>query len=450
MTMDTRFLPHNSHLEDSQRFIELDPDLRLLQKQPFIYHNKELDQLPLEKPGIYTVCGGHKVGKTIFLKNWIQKLLENHVSEKVIAYFSGKMIKDYHDLKNLFQKQLDIMPQNQILYLMIDDINHINDWKKAITYFVDKGSLTQVALILSSSSSTSLSDINDDFIEPHSARQKSKRIHLYPLSFRETVILKRPQEIDDNLLFKEFNQYLLHGGYLHVINEIQTTGSIDENTLKNYGAWLRDETIRQGKHENFLREIISTILNYSNDQVTWNSLAQELTIDHPKTIGDYFAFLESLDIVFVQYALLEKELKAAPKKARKLMFIDPFIFHAMQAWLQSGKNNNLFEHIKLTLDNPLLISKLVESCVISEVRKYFPTYYIKAEGEVDLAYIHDEAFWPIEITWSTQIRAKDLKQILKYPNGRILTKTERSGVIEHIRTEPLPLALWQLGEIQLP
>ena len=41
------------------------------------------------------------------------------------------------------------------------------------------------------------------------------------------------------------------------------------------------------------------------------------------------------------------------------------------------------------------ISKLVEACVVSHYRRYYETMYIKAKGEVDIAYIDRKKFWPV-------------------------------------------------------
>ena len=43
-----------------------------------------------------------------------------------------------------------------------------------------------------------------------------------------------------------------------------------------------------------------------------------------------------------------------------------------------------------------------------------------------------------------KLRPKDLKQIAKYPNSRILTRSRQSGEVLGIPTEPLPLALLRL------
>lgn len=67
--------------------------------------------------------------------------------------------------------------------------------------------------------------------------------------------------------------------------------------------------------------------------------------------------------------------------------------------------------------------------------------YIKADGEVDIAYIDRDKFWPVEIKWTNQIRQKDLKQIMKYPNGRILSKTSHVGNLNKVPVIPLPIGI---------
>jgi predicted AAA+ superfamily ATPase len=442
--MDDRFLAQNSHLDDANLFSERDPDLRQMKSQKYPYQFAVMDQFPIDTPGIYTLCGTHRSGKTTLLKSWMKNLLEKDIFAKTIYFFSCDQIENYHNLQKILQKQIENSPRDSTLYFILDNITSIRDWEKAIKPLVNSGVLSKTALMLSSSESTLKNTVQTHFSE---TRGKARHIdfQIYPLSFGEAVRLKHGPKPEITTLYEEFNQYLIHGGYLGAINEIAEKNHLSAATFKSFTDWLRKDFEKRGKQERYLHEILAAILKHYNEQITWNALAQELTIDHPKTIGDYLADLESLDMVFVQYALLEDSLTAAPKKARKLMFTDPFIFHAINAWISSQKNNVEIQ-IKNTLSDAELSSKLVDSCVISHFKRFFPTFYIKSEGEVDLAYVHNQRFWPIEITWASQLRAKDLKQILKYSNGRILTKTERSGIIQQIKTEPLALALWQLEQ----
>ena len=49
------------------------------------------------------------------------------------------------------------------------------------------------------------------------------------------------------------------------------------------------------------------------------------------------------------------------------------------------------------LRDPVLASQVVEACVANHFRRVFPTYYIKAPAEVDIAYVRNGRFWPVEI-----------------------------------------------------
>jgi predicted AAA+ superfamily ATPase len=202
--------------------------------------------------------------------------------------------------------------------------------------------------------------------------------------------------------------------------------------------------IKRGKQEQYLREILAAIISRYNTQVSWNSLASELSIDHPNTVADYVRLLERMDAIIVQSALLEDKLTAAPKKAKKLMFCDPFILHAIRAWIEPVRDPFNDQILALSQD-PVWASKVVEACVTSHFHRFYPTYYIKAQAEVDIAYVYERRFWPIEIKWTSQLRPKALKQIGKYANGEIWTRSRQSGEINGIKTSPLPIQLLRVG-----
>lgn len=454
--MDDRFLLHNSHLEDPARFFELDPHLRQLRRQHYVFHSPLLNQLPTREPGVYTLGGGRQIGKTTLLKQWMAKLIQDGINPAAIAFFSGELIDDNHALFRLLQTQLAEMPSDGLRYLIIDEVTYILHWDKAIKYAADAGLLENVILILTGSD---LILIKEALMRFPGRRGESSKVnfHLYPLSFREVVILKQkgnsvlnecmqtsnPSPAVIEMLFGEFRQYLIHGGYLKAINDLALHGKILDATLITYSEWVRGDMLRKGRQEHYLREIIAAIIKRYNSQISWNALAQDLSIDHPKTVADYIALLELIDAVFVQYALLEDKLVAAPKKARKVMFTDPFIYHALRAWIDPIADAYA-QQILPAMENAELNSQLTEACATTLYRRFYPTYYIKAEGEIDIAYIHKKKFWPVEIKWRNQIRPKDLNQIVKYPNGKILSKSRQFGLIQNIPTEPLPWALWNL------
>jgi hypothetical protein len=456
--MDIRFMPHNRHREDPASFLDQDPHLRQLKQQVWVHRSFLLDRLPFANPGIYTLGGGRQIGKTTLAKQWMAQLLEKGIPAERIAFLTGELIDDHHSLVRLVTETLGEMRGTDIYYLIIDEITYVRDWDKGIKYLADAGLLENVVVLLTGSDLMLIKEARMRF-PGRRGTSDTVDFHLYPLTFAEAVALKNrfsPDALDSfahagqapggpemEILFEEFASYLAHGGFLTAINDMAKNNRIAPATFATYSDWIRGDVLKKGRQEHYLREILNAILRCYGSQVTWNALSHDLSMDHPKTVSDYVEMLASMDAVFIQPALLEDKLTAAPKKARKLMFTDPFIFHGVRAWLKPDDDPYRGQVIP-ALSNPEVAAGLVEACAVTHYRRYFPTYYIKAAGEVDIAYVHQSRFFPVEIKWTTQVRPKSLKQILRYPNGRILTRARQNGEIQGVPTEPLPLALLRL------
>lgn len=121
------------------------------------------------------------------------------------------------------------------------------------------------------------------------------------------------------------------------MNDMSARGYIETATMNTYSEWVRGDMVKNGKQESYLREVIGAIIKRYGCQVSWQALAKDLSIDHHKTVANYVQLLSSMDVLFIQSALLEDKLTAVPKKAKKLYFQDPFIFHALRAWLEFSK-----------------------------------------------------------------------------------------------------------------
>ena len=456
-TVDPRFLPHNSHRQDPSRFALADPQLRHLAGCPYKHRSALIDRLPRQAPGIYTLGGGRQTGKSTLLKQWMAVLLADQVPPDAITYLSGELIDDQHSLLRHMDAHLSEAPKDRCGYLIVDEVTYIRDWDKAAKYAADAGLLDQTVLVVTGS------DLS--FIQEARMRFPGRRgdapvsdFHLHPLSFREFVALEAKVEdvdvyVDDpqampeatvDLVYDAFDRYLLHGGYLTAINDLAEHGAIRASTLATYSDWIRGDVLKRGKQEAYLREVLSAIVTRYTSQVTWNGLAQDLSIDHPKTVADYVQLLERMDAVGVLPAIREDTLGPAPKKARKVVFADPFILHAVRAWL--GPTTDPFnDQILPLLDDSNRASQTVEACVANHFRRFFPTYYIKGQGEVDVAYVRDGRFWPVEIKWTNQLRPKSVKQIARYSNGEIWSKSRRRGEIDGVKTVPLPVELMRVG-----
>ena len=417
-----------------------------------------LDRLPVKEPGIYSLTGGRQVGKTTLLKQWMAELLKTGIAPERIAYVTGEMIDDHDALVRLVSEHLrDSARGTQ--YLCLDEVTYIREWDRGIKFLADAGVLKDLVLLLSGSDSVVIQEARAR-LPGRRGRADVVDFHLYPLTFHEYVALKRAfdaseidrignreREVERRLirrLFDAFGTYLLHGGYLTAINDFEREQSIRRATLATYSDWIRGDVLKRGKNEKYLAEVLGAVVKRYGSQITWNALSKDLSIDHPATIADYVELLSRMDVLIVQAALREDRLSGAPKKARKVAFSDPFILHAVRCWLDPTEDP-FREQMQPLLADLEWAGKLAEACAACHYARFFPTYYLKGENEVDIAYIRGKKLWPVEIKWSGQIRPKDLKQVSRYPNALICTRSEASGEINGVPTEPLPLTLFRLG-----
>lgn len=450
--MDPRFLPHNSHRDAPRGFRRRDPQLRHLAMCPVRHRSALLDRLPVSAPGIYSLGGGRQAGKSTLLKQWMAELLDDGVPPDAITYLTGELIDDQHGLLMHVNAHLDDAPRGALNYLVVDEVTYIRDWDKTVKFAADAGLLEDTVLVVTGSDLVVMEEARMRF----PGRRGTASVvdfHLHPLSFAEYAALMgiavdvaqdgEPAALPDGVVdevYAAFDRYLLHGGYLTAINDLESHGEIRANTLATYSDWIRGDVLKRGKQETYLREVLSAVIRRYTSQVTWNALAQDLSIDHPKTVADYIALLERMDAVCVLPALIEDKLAPAPKKARKLMFRDPFILHAVRAWLRP-QADPFRTQIRPAAEDPVWSSQIVEACVAAHCRRAFPTFYIKAQAEVDVAYVRDRRFWPVEVKWTNQLRPKTLKQIARYGNGEVWSKSRQQGEINGIKVLPLPLQL---------
>ena len=367
------FQIHNSHLDGA--FSDLDPHLRRLRDQPLIYRFPLLDHLPRNQPGIYTVGGGRQIGKTTLLKQWMADLLATGLDPARLRFFTGELIDDHHALVRLISTLLREMPTEGRRYILLDEVTYIAGWDKGIKYLADAGVLEGVVLIATGSDMAVIQEARMRF-PGRRGQAATVDFHLYPLSFAAAVGLKRSlsnQELlqlaqpksplpaeTEQVLREEFLAYLVHGGFLTAINDIARHDCILPATFATYSDWIRGDMLKRGKQEHYLGEVLTAIVRCCGTQTTYNALARTLSIDHPATVSDYIALLTSMDVLRVQPALREDKLAGAPKKARKISFCDPFIFHAVQSWLHAAQDP-FAAQVRPLLADPERTGSLVEA-----------------------------------------------------------------------------------------
>ena len=66
-------------------FRTMDPQLRELRRLPFAYRYPLLQHLPVDRPGVYSITGSRRIGKSTVLKQWMADLLHAGVQPQRIG-----------------------------------------------------------------------------------------------------------------------------------------------------------------------------------------------------------------------------------------------------------------------------------------------------------------------------------------------------------------------------
>lgn len=461
--MDPRFAIHNAHREGEAAFLRVDPHLRRLAQQPLVWQPPLLDRLPVREPGVYTLGGARQVGKSTLLKQWMVHLVRSGVDPRRIAFLTGELVDDHHALHRILAEEIEEMPSRGRLYLVVDEVSYVAGWDRAVKFLADSGGLERAILVLTGSDLGLIRDVRT-FLPGRRGKADEVDFHLHPLTWLESCELKKtlsaealgalgsedpfdPRAFGEDAwvrCWRSLEEYLCHGGFLTAMNDVAAGKTIRSATLATYSDWIRGDMLKRGKNEEYVREVLGAIVRRLGAHVSWNALARDLSIDHPLTVADYTGLLERMDAVFVQKALREDRLAGAPKKARKIVPTDPFIFHAVRCWLDPSPNP-FQERIRSFVEDVEAAAALVESVVAAHARRSFPTFYIKAEGEVDVALVSGKLFWPIEVKWQSRMRAAELKQVSKYARGRIAARVQDLHTVAGVPVIPLPRVLALLG-----
>ncbi len=458
----TPFDIHNLFRKSIAQFLVHDPHLSQLKKLPYVFESPLEEELPLATPGIYIVTGGRQVGKSTLIKQIIRNLLQKkNVAPECIWYLPCDTIETFDQLLFHIESFQEELGARRPFYLFIDEITYVREWDRAIKSLADAGFFQHGSVVITGSDALILKEAMMRFPGRRGTADQHD-FHYYPLSFSQYVALKDAslaktfmsarENFQNNLstgapaypatsmrkLDEHFHAYLMCGGFLKAINDTALTKSILSATYRTYVQWIVGDMLKRGKQEKYLREIVEAIIPRLTKQISWHKITDAISIDHHQTVADYLQLLERMDVLHIVPALREDKLSAAPKKDKKIHFSDPFIFHALHAWVENDADPFKCAETSLAADIPIQTA-LAEGVVASLLCRRWEGYYIKAEGEVDIALVDGKKFFPIEIKYSHTIRPSELKQILKYPRGIVAYRGVECGSLEQLEVIPLPL-----------
>ncbi|MBK8099950.1 MAG: ATP-binding protein [Planctomycetes bacterium] len=455
MSADPRLLAHNLHWQGRDTFLQHDPTLHRVRGNPLRWRWPLVDELPLHTPGIYTLVGGRQIGKSTLLKQVMARLLESGIAPERLAYVTCEPFVDAEDLRQVLTDLLaGFAATGKLGWLLLDEVTYVDGWDRIVKFLADAGQLDNCFLLATGSDQVLIADS----LKRLPGRRGPAPVidfHLRPLSFVEFCRLRghldatalehlanaplaAPVEASPVLerLDRELHDYHRSGGFLPAINDLARGDDVTIATLRTYADWIRGDVLRLDRNERYLREVLGGVHRRHGSQVTWNSFAKDLSIDHPKTVSDYVAILERMDALLVVPAVQEHTRGPAPKMARKVFFADPFIHRAVLSWLAADDR----------LESDARLQRDLEAVFAAHVARLGEVFYVKGAGEIDVAWYEGKDLQLLEVKWTTQLRPEELKEIRRRGRGIIAGRVGRSAMFEAIPVLPAAVVLLRLAQ----
>ena len=294
---------------------------------------------------IKVITGIRRCGKSYLLdpifKNYLinDGIKENHIIKLDLDLIENS---EYRDPIKLFNLIMDKIKDNDMYYVLLDEVQLVENFEEVLNSFLKKPNLD--VYVTGSNSKFLSSDIITEF------RGRSTEIKIYPLSFKEFVKLKG---IDEN---KSWKEYVLYGGLPPVV--LQDNEKQKREYLANLfeTTYLRDIIERNDikrkdvldRVVNILASSVGSLTNPMNIYKTYTSTGdKDISIN---TITSYIEHLEN--------AFLIKKVERYDVKGRKYIST-PFKYYFTDLGLRNVRlnfrqqeENHLMENI---IYNELLI-----------------------------------------------------------------------------------------------
>jgi uncharacterized protein len=382
--------------------------------------------------GKATICiGVRRSGKSFFMGQLIQKLLDSGVSRQNILYlnfFDDRLHGfGYKNLALILEAYYSLYPDKkgeEKIYCFFDEIQMVDGWEP----FIDRLMRTEKCQVYITGSSARM--LSKEIASQMRGRALSWEI--FPFSFREFLDYK-DIKISQNLstksrlhVQKAFGQYWQTGGFPEVVG-LEKNMRIKVHQEYFNAVLFRDLIERHDiSHPKALADMAHRLMDNAASLYSINALTGYLkSLGHkvPKTtVSDYLEWFEDAYFLFT-VRIFDASLARANTNPKKIYCID----HAMVTSVVSG----------------ILVNSghLLENLVFTALRRLFPKiYYYKTKSgkEVDFIVQSDDRTKVLiqvcETMADPQIRKREIFALneamteLKLNSGTIVTRNEEEQI----------------------
>ena len=258
----------------------------------------------INKPVIKVITGMRRVGKSYFIKQIINSLMNNGHKPEQILYVNMELmefdfIEDYKDLYKYISEYFIDCKKDK--YIFIDEVQEVRQWEKVVSSLLAE---EKYDIYITGSNSNLLSSelstlISGRYIE----------FNIYSLSFSEFLDFRLEQRQDVNT---EFNNYLKFGGF-PVIHNFDFNEELSYQYISSlYNTILLKDVISRYNLRNvrLFTDIVKFTFSNLGQIFSSNSISKYLKNQKKnvgiETIQNYLHYLESS---FMLYKVQRYDIK---------------------------------------------------------------------------------------------------------------------------------------------
>jgi uncharacterized protein len=287
---------------------------------------------------IKVITGMRRTGKSTILKMLIDHLISTGVNKEQIIYINMESLSNSHlaDISVLY-KHINTQKSktHKRIYLLIDEVQEIEDWEKAInSFFADGG----IDIIITGSNSRLLSGelatlISGRYIE----------FGVYPLVFSEFSLFRENRTRGTSELFNEFLRFGGMPGIHHL--------RLNESDVYQYLSAIKDSVVLKDViKRNNIRDVslLDKIIQFVFDNMG-NIFSSRSVADHIKKerrslgIETVYNYLYQLEAAFIIIKVPRFDIKGKKllETNEKFYLMDIGLSHALFGYRQKNVNDYL-------------------------------------------------------------------------------------------------------------
>lgn len=370
--------------------IDQDPHLNAVIGKPYYFDNPVKKMLILDKGHTYILRGARQVGKTTLLKEMIShSIRDENFPPQNCLFLSCEAFENFQELQDILTTWIKDKKEEPTR-IFLDEITFVDQWQRALLWLINAGLLHNSLTFITGSNARDLKKMGERF-----PGRNVKQLDLYPLSIIDCQSLDcfRSKKNDELLEI-----YLSIGGFPHAIRDYQNFGAVSDDTYETYANWIFGDAHRFNLARELLTHMLFRIYDTLASQVNYQKLTEDSPVKSHETAAAYVEHLELAFLCKVLNCYDQNKDMEAPRKSRKIYFIDPLLYQIAGGFLRGIRNTHQWWSEKLK--DKQFKGNVFESVVVNHfARKSERIYYwyssnLKKEADIlirkgDETYIYE-------------------------------------------------------------